>query len=62
MDFDYQATIIAEMEKFFERNEVYRKKKPVYWCINCMTALAEAEIEYDMKKSNFHLCEISLYR
>ncbi len=52
MDFDYQATIIAEMEKFFERNEVYRKKKPVYWCVNCMTALAEAEIEYDMKKSN----------
>jgi isoleucyl-tRNA synthetase len=52
MDFDYQATIIEEIEKFFERKEVYRKKKPVYWCMSCMTALAEAEIEYEMKKSN----------
>ena len=51
MDFEYQATIIEEMQKFFERGEVYRKKKPVYWCTSCMTALAEAEIEYDTKKS-----------
>lgn len=52
MDFDYQATIIEEVAKFFQRGEVYRKKKPVYWCTSCMTALAEAEIEYDMKKSS----------
>lgn len=51
MNYEYQATIIEEMEKFFGRNEVYRKKKPVYWCISCMTALAEAEIEYDTKRS-----------
>jgi len=51
MDFDYQATIIEQMEKFFERDEVYRKKKPVHWCMSCHTALAEAEIEYEMKKS-----------
>ena len=51
MDYDYQATIIGESRKFFERGEVYRKKKPVYWCISCSTALAEAEIEYDMKRS-----------
>jgi isoleucyl-tRNA synthetase len=52
MDYGYQATIIGEMQKFFERDEIYRKKKPVYWCINCMTALAEAEIEYENKRSN----------
>jgi isoleucyl-tRNA synthetase len=52
MDYDYQATIIGEMQKFFERDEVYRKKKPVHWCMSCLTALAEAEIEYEMKKSN----------
>ncbi len=52
MDFDYQATIIQEAAKFFLRGEVYRKKKPVYWCLNCETALAEAEIEYDTKKSS----------
>ena len=51
MDYAYQATIIEEMAKFFERGEVYRKKKPVYWCINCRTALAEAEIEYEMDTS-----------
>ncbi|MCX8022896.1 MAG: class I tRNA ligase family protein, partial [Syntrophorhabdaceae bacterium] len=33
MDFEYQATIIEEISKFFERGEVYRKKKPVLWCI-----------------------------
>lgn len=52
MDFDYQATILWEMAKFFLRSEVYRKKRPVYWCVSCMTALAEAEIEYDIKKSS----------
>jgi isoleucyl-tRNA synthetase len=52
MDFDYQATIIGEIQKFFERGEAYRKKKPVLWCTNCLTALAEAEIEYDTKKSD----------
>ncbi|NLT22900.1 MAG: isoleucine--tRNA ligase [Syntrophorhabdus sp.] len=52
MDFDYQATIIEEAAKFFLRGEVYRKKKPVYWCLNCETALAEAEIEYDTKRSS----------
>ncbi len=51
MDFDYEATIIEEMAKFFERGETYRKKKPVLWCINCRTALAEAEIEYQNDRS-----------
>ena len=52
MDFHYQAAIIQEARKFFERGEVYRKKKPVYWCVNDQTALAEAEIEYEMKKDS----------
>lgn len=52
MDYNYQSTIIEELQKFFERGEVYRKKKPVHWCVSCMTALAEAEIEYETKKSN----------
>ena len=49
MDYGYQATIVEEIEKFFERGEVYRKKRPVYWCVNCLTALAEAEIEYETR-------------
>jgi isoleucyl-tRNA synthetase len=51
MNYAYQATIIGEVAQFFERQEVYRKKKPVHWCISCKTALAEAEIEYEMKGS-----------
>jgi len=52
MDYEYQASIIEEMMKFFLRGEVYRKRKPVYWCINCVTALAEAEIEYDLEETD----------
>ncbi|HME45558.1 MAG TPA: isoleucine--tRNA ligase, partial [Syntrophorhabdales bacterium] len=51
MDYAYQATIIKELAQFFDRKEVYRQKKPVHWCISCRTALAEAEIEYEMKAS-----------
>ena len=51
MDYRYQATIIEQVQKFFARDEVYRMKKPVHWCMSCLTALAEAEIEYELKKS-----------
>jgi isoleucyl-tRNA synthetase len=51
MDYAYQATIIGEVAKFFERGDAYRKKKPVHWCTSCRTALAEAEIEYETKGS-----------
>ncbi|ADY73289.1 Isoleucyl-tRNA synthetase [Desulfurobacterium thermolithotrophum DSM 11699] len=46
MDPKYQADIVRELGKFYERGLVHRAKKPVYWCPNCVTALAEAEIEY----------------
>ncbi|MGC8603579.1 MAG: isoleucine--tRNA ligase, partial [Desulfomonilaceae bacterium] len=46
MNYGYQATIIRELGRFFNSGAVYRGKKPVYWCSSCMTALAEAEVEY----------------
>lgn len=46
MSNDYEATIIREFGKFVERKGVYKRKKPVLWCTSCMTALAEAEVEY----------------
>ncbi len=46
MNYAYQATIVRELGKFFERGAVYRGKKPVHWCRSCVTALAEAEVEY----------------
>jgi isoleucyl-tRNA synthetase len=46
MNYRYQATIVRELGKFFQSGAVYRGKKPVYWCSSCVTALAEAEVEY----------------
>ncbi len=46
MSYDYQATIVRELGRFFQSGAVYRGKKPVYWCASCVTALAEAEVEY----------------
>src|SRR3989338_3974520 len=46
MSGDYEATIAREFGKFVEKGYVYRGKKPVFWCGSCVTALAEAEVEY----------------
>lgn len=46
MDFAYEAVTLAELYKCFKKGEVYRGSKPVYWCHSCVTALAEAEVEY----------------
>ncbi len=43
---DYEAVIAREFLAFFHQGNVYRRKKPVYWCPSCVTALAEAEVEY----------------
>ncbi len=51
MNPSYQADIVRELGKFYEKGLVYRAKKPVYWCPSCITALAEAEIEYSEEKS-----------
>ncbi len=46
MSFDYEAKILRELGRFVENGSVYRGVKPVYWCKECKTALAEAEVEY----------------
>jgi isoleucyl-tRNA synthetase len=46
MDYRYEADTIRELAKFVEKGSVYKGLKPVYWCIHCETALAEAEVEY----------------
>ena len=47
MDFQYEAQIVREFGKIAEKGALYKGKKPVHWCSSCVTALAEAEIEYD---------------
>jgi len=46
MSFDYEAQILRELGRFVETGAVYQGTKPVYWCLTCRTALAEAEVEY----------------
>ncbi len=51
MSNDYEATILREFLSFVKNGYVYRGKKPVYWCPSCITALADAEVEYAEKES-----------
>ncbi|MBU8895736.1 isoleucine--tRNA ligase [Corallococcus sp. M34] len=46
LDFSYEAQEIRELATFARRGMLYRRKKPVYWCLTDQTALAEAEVEY----------------
>ena len=43
---EYEADELRLFADIVEQGFVYRGKKPVYWCIVCRTALAEAEVEY----------------
>jgi isoleucyl-tRNA synthetase len=52
MNYSYEATIVREFGKFALSGSLYRGKKPVYWCASCITALAEAEVEYFDHTSN----------
>ena len=47
MDFEAEATIVAELTKFAEAGNLYRGSKPVMWSPVEETALAEAEVEYE---------------
>ncbi|RJQ81940.1 MAG: isoleucine--tRNA ligase [Desulfobacteraceae bacterium] len=46
MNYAYEAVIAKECCKFALNGDLFRSKKPIYWCCSCQTALAEAEIEY----------------
>ena len=47
----YEAEIIRSFGRLVERGYIYKDLKPVNWCANCETALAEAEVEYEDKAS-----------
>jgi isoleucyl-tRNA synthetase len=52
MDFKNEAEEIRAFKRVVERGFVYRGLKPVYWCFDCASSLAEFEIEYADKKSH----------
>ena len=51
MSYTYEGAIVREFAEFVRRGYAYKGKKPVHWCHSCVTALAEAEVEYADKES-----------
>lgn len=51
MNYPYEAAIVREFGKFVLNGSLVRNKRPIYWCISCKTALAEAEVEYGQHTS-----------
>ncbi len=51
MDFDYEANIIRSLAKIIANGHLQKGYKPVHWCLDCASALAEAEVEYADKTS-----------
>ena len=51
MDPRYEAEQLRAFAKLFGKGSVYRGLKPVHWCTDCCSALAEAEVEYEEKDS-----------
>ncbi|MEY2854101.1 MAG: hypothetical protein RL030_1233, partial [Pseudomonadota bacterium] len=47
----YEAQQIRALGKVIANGHLYRGAKPVYWCLDCRSALAEAEVEYEDKVS-----------
>jgi len=47
----YESVVLDTFFSFYEQGLVYKGLKSVYWCIHDKTALAEAEIEYEMHTS-----------
>jgi len=50
-DFSYEANIIRALGKIIQNGHLQQGFKPVHWCIECGSALAEAEVEYEDKTS-----------
>ena len=51
MNFDTEANIIRTLGKVIANGHLYKGSKPVHWCLDCGSSLAEAEVEYEDKVS-----------
>ncbi len=62
MDAQYEASIIRSLAKIIAQKHLQKGYRPVHWCLDCASALAEAEVEYADKTSDaidvrFLLCQ-----
>ncbi len=51
MDFKTEADIMRALGEIYKNGYLYQGSKPVHWCVDCGSALAEAEVEYEDKNS-----------
>lgn len=51
MNFNTEANIIRSLAKVIDSGHLHKGVKPVHWCTDCGSALAEAEVEYEDKHS-----------
>ena len=51
MNYQTEADIIRALGEIIAKGHLHQGAKPVHWCIDCGSALAEAEVEYEDKKS-----------
>lgn len=51
MDFTYEANIVRALGLMIKNGHLQQGFKPVHWCIDCGSALAEAEVDYEDKTS-----------
>src|SRR2546429_3297352 len=47
----YEAQQLRAFGRIIRNGHLYKGVKPVYWCLDCRSALAEAEVEYEEKIS-----------
>ncbi len=51
MDFRFEANIVRALGRLTANGHLHKGSKPVHWCSDCGSALAEAEVEYEDKTS-----------
>ncbi|MGA7800939.1 MAG: isoleucine--tRNA ligase [Gammaproteobacteria bacterium] len=51
MDFRFEADIVRALGRVAANGHLHKGFKPVHWCTDCGSALAEAEVEYEDKQS-----------
>lgn len=52
MNFKQEADTVRALAEIYNNGHIVRGFKPVNWCLDCGSALAEAEVEYEDKKSD----------
>ncbi|MCC5792850.1 MAG: isoleucine--tRNA ligase [Legionellaceae bacterium] len=51
MNYQYEANIVRALGKIIANGHLHQGFKPVHWCLDCASSLAEAEVEYEDKTS-----------